>query len=178
MLDTVHLSAVRMHSPRFITLIVAFLCFSAASGKANPVISEFMADNVTGIKDEDDIIRDWIEIHNPTSAPIDLTNWKLADSGNVWVFPAVILTPGEFLVVWASGQNRRVPGQPLHTNFSLRAGGEYLALVRPDGTAEQEFTPEFPPQDPDESYGLDRKSTRLNSSHGYISYAVFCLKKK
>src|SRR2546422_95963 len=27
-------------------------------------------------------------------------------------------------------------------------------------------------------YGIDRKSTRLNSSHGYISYAVFCLKKK
>src|SRR2546422_5981348 len=26
--------------------------------------------------------------------------------------------------------------------------------------------------------GSDRKSTRLNSSHGYISYAVFCLKKK
>src|ERR1041385_3715863 len=25
--------------------------------------------------------------------------------------------------------------------------------------------------------GIDRKSTRLNSSHGYISYAVFCLKK-
>src|SRR2546422_3353347 len=25
--------------------------------------------------------------------------------------------------------------------------------------------------------GTDRKSTRLNSSHGYISYAVFCLKK-
>src|SRR2546429_2387346 len=27
-------------------------------------------------------------------------------------------------------------------------------------------------------YQQDRKSTRLNSSHGYISYAVFCLKKK
>src|SRR2546422_7460368 len=27
-------------------------------------------------------------------------------------------------------------------------------------------------------HGRDRKSTRLNSSHGYISYAVFCLKKK
>src|SRR2546422_2420811 len=27
-------------------------------------------------------------------------------------------------------------------------------------------------------YTTDRKSTRLNSSHGYISYAVFCLKKK
>src|SRR2546422_7596168 len=29
-----------------------------------------------------------------------------------------------------------------------------------------------------EFFSLDRKSTRLNSSHGYISYAVFCLKKK
>src|SRR2546422_6166746 len=28
------------------------------------------------------------------------------------------------------------------------------------------------------AFSLDRKSTRLNSSHGYISYAVFCLKKK
>src|SRR2546422_7629110 len=29
-----------------------------------------------------------------------------------------------------------------------------------------------------EAEQADRKSTRLNSSHGYISYAVFCLKKK
>src|SRR5687768_17818756 len=28
------------------------------------------------------------------------------------------------------------------------------------------------------NFRKDRKSTRLNSSHGYISYAVFCLKKK
>src|SRR2546429_5681849 len=31
---------------------------------------------------------------------------------------------------------------------------------------------------PSRPRGGDRKSTRLNSSHGYISYAVFCLKKK
>src|SRR5687768_17636861 len=35
-----------------------------------------------------------------------------------------------------------------------------------------QYLPLDPPMD------LDRKSTRLNSSHGYISYAVFCLKKK
>src|SRR2546429_2026517 len=29
-----------------------------------------------------------------------------------------------------------------------------------------------------QEWETDRKSTRLNSSHGYISYAVFCLKKK
>src|SRR5687768_17973321 len=30
----------------------------------------------------------------------------------------------------------------------------------------------------EDAIAADRKSTRLNSSHGYISYAVFCLKKK
>src|SRR2546429_6378508 len=42
--------------------------------------------------------------------------------------------------------------------------------------------PTVPPIDtreaPMSAKHLDRKSTRLNSSHGYISYAVFCLKKK
>src|SRR2546422_5043902 len=33
-------------------------------------------------------------------------------------------------------------------------------------------------EQPQARLGEDRKSTRLNSSHGYISYAVFCLKKK
>src|SRR5438309_5189579 len=33
-------------------------------------------------------------------------------------------------------------------------------------------------EDPDGEWGEDRKSTRLNSSHSSISYAVFCLKKK
>src|SRR6266550_8371788 len=35
-----------------------------------------------------------------------------------------------------------------------------------------------PRPSPSHSRRPDRKSTRLNSSHGYISYAVFCLKKK
>src|SRR2546422_3809212 len=37
------------------------------------------------------------------------------------------------------------------------------------------FLQSYPPERP---LPQDRKSTRLNSSHGYISYAVFCLKKK
>src|SRR2546422_5715685 len=47
--------------------------------------------------------------------------------------------------------------------------GERVGAAQTDGADRQE-------------HGLakriDRKSTRLNSSHGYISYAVFCLKKK
>src|SRR3989442_9236087 len=36
----------------------------------------------------------------------------------------------------------------------------------------------WPPPTPPPPRGIDRKSTRLNSSHVRISYAVFCLKKK
>src|SRR2546429_4649134 len=36
----------------------------------------------------------------------------------------------------------------------------------------------LPPHSVEAEQAVDRKSTRLNSSHGYISYAVFCLKKK
>src|SRR2546429_7061821 len=38
--------------------------------------------------------------------------------------------------------------------------------------------PERPTRDSVREGSPDRKSTRLNSSHGYISYAVFCLKQK
>src|SRR2546422_7670774 len=42
-----------------------------------------------------------------------------------------------------------------------------------------EHLEQLPPAGQDRIQQLrDRKSTRLNSSHGYISYAVFCLKKK
>src|SRR2546422_5923764 len=43
------------------------------------------------------------------------------------------------------------------------------------GAAARELVAEI---DVSDEIELDRKSTRLNSSHGYISYAVFCLKKK
>src|SRR5687768_3879068 len=54
----------------------------------------------------------------------------------------------------------------------------YLSLVTMHGTIMVFFVLTTAPQGGFGNYFLDRKSTRLNSSHGYISYAVFCLKKK
>src|SRR2546422_11728142 len=50
------------------------------------------------------------------------------------------------------------------------AAAEGLALIELEAALELRRAGERRP--------MDRKSTRLNSSHGYISYAVFCLKKK
>src|SRR3712207_8297550 len=46
------------------------------------------------------------------------------------------------------------------------------------GLLNEERGPDHVPVDPKLWPDLDRKSTRLNSSHANISYAVFCLKKK
>src|SRR2546429_1468136 len=56
----------------------------------------------------------------------------------------------------------------------------YTTLFRSLDFLGQENRSRIPPKKPKQAKGQykDRKSTRLNSSHGYISYAVFCLKKK
>ena len=70
---------------------------------------------------------------NPGSEAVDLTGWHLTDSAkdlDRWTFPAVTIESRQVLLVWASSKNRIAPELPLHTNFSLSASGEYLALVQ------------------------------------------------
>ena len=121
-------------------------------------ISEFMAVNENSLDDEDRDEEDWIEIHNAGTHLANLEGWYLTDTATnrtKWQFPAVILEPDAYLVVFASGKDRRNPARELHTNFRLSGTGEYLGLVRPDGvTVTWEFSPAYPIQAPDVSYGL------------------------
>src|SRR2546426_1626325 len=83
------------------------------------IISEFMADNTHTLADEDGSYEDWIEIYNGGSSPVNLDGWYLTDAvGDLtqWRFPSTNLSARGFLVVFASGKNRRVPGAPLHTS--------------------------------------------------------------
>src|SRR5688572_30906666 len=72
------------------------------------------------------------------------------------LFPYTTLFRSSSLVLTKQGEPRR---RPAHTKAEFRSAAHYerhKVIVS----------------------GLDRKSTRLNSSHSQISYAVFCLKKK
>src|SRR5256884_6356574 len=60
----------------------------------------------------------------------------------------------------------QVVGVPTAADALVQANAELVLVV------------DRPPPDQRSLRRQDRKSTRLNSSHGYISYAVFCLKKK
>ncbi len=145
---------------RLLGLLCGWACAILGPLRADPVINEFMASNRSGLTDETGEFSDWLEIHNPDAVAVNLNGWYLTDSATdktKWQFPAVSLAPGGYLVVFASGSNRRDPTKPLHTNFSLSADGEYLGLLKPDGvTVASEYAPAFPAQNPNVSYGLSQ----------------------
>lgn len=138
---------------------LAALCLlsSCPTGVAGVRISEFLAGNDGLLEDEDLQSPDWIEIHNTGPGAVDLGGWHLTDSaGDLthWTFPATNLPAGGYLIVFASGKNRAESGRELHTNFQLDNGGEFLALVEPDGTTiANAFAPAYPDQRANVSYG-------------------------
>src|SRR2546422_8382245 len=69
------------------------------------------------------------------------------------------------------------PALPVHLERALAAGLAKSPADRPR-TARTFVDALASPARERRVSARDRKSTRLNSSHGYISYAVFCLKKK
>lgn len=121
------------------------------------IIAEFLARNVSGIQDEDGEFSDWIEIENTGVQAVNMAGWALTDDSaadEIWVFPAVIVGPGDRLLVFASGKDRRLEGGELHTDFRLNGEGEYLGLLDASGDIVSEFSPQYPPQAGDISFGL------------------------
>src|SRR5581483_4609525 len=159
----------------FWLIVLSFLPLFPAIGQVR--ITEFMASNASTLADEDGDDSDWIEIQNTSAAPVSLLNWSLTDkAGNPteWLFPATNLPPNSFMIIFASGKNRAIDGQELHTNFKLSTDGEYLALVRSDGAVMTEFAPQFPPQFPDVSYGTGMQPTwtALVASNAPLRYEI------
>src|SRR3989442_8901079 len=86
------------------------------------------------------------------------------------LFPYTTLFRSQLLRV-PQAQEPDVPVAQLAAGETAGLGLELLGLAEP---GEGGALPEIPSL----GQGVDRKSTRLNSSHVRISYAVFCLKKK
>ena len=137
---------------------------------SQPLITEFMASNDTTLEDGDGLSSDWIEIHNPTAAPVNLTDWHLTDNPDnldKWTFPnapQAVLEPGEYLIVFASNKGTETyidPAGFLHTDFNLDADGEYLALTDSNNNIIHEYAPDFHRQVEDVSYGLLSNSSSV-----------------
>ena len=116
---------------------------SQAFGAPQALISEFLAANSNGLLDEDGDTSDWIEIHNPTAATINLEGWHLTDNdGNLdkWTFPSVEIAPGGFLVVFASDRFRVFRPDPFRAAASQFIRVSFFP-IREEGSGGQQRFP-------------------------------------
>ncbi len=128
---------------------VVSLCVAPAHSQT-VVLNEVMASNGETLADEDGDYEDWIELYNPGPSAVNLKDFGLSDDYGdpfQWLFPDVVIEPNGFLLVWASGKDRQVPGEPLHTNFRIDREGEEILLTTPLGVRIDELAPREIPRD-------------------------------
>ncbi len=97
------------------------------------VINEVMADPLTGLRDGDDELQDWVEIYNTTSQTVNLDNYALSDNEGrplKWRFPKGATIPaGGYYVVFCSGKDLAADAKGIpHTNFRISAEQETIIL--------------------------------------------------
>lgn len=100
-------------------LLLFFMGFAAAEVR----IDEILPEDRTILADEENDHRGWVELHNPGTTNVTLTGYGLSDDPVrpfQWTFPALDLPPGERLIVFIDGKDRRVPADttPLPAVFS------------------------------------------------------------
>ena len=93
-------------------------------------INEFLSSNINGILDEDKAYSDWIEIYNSGTSPVNLTNYSLSDDNTLpskWTFPNITLPGLEYILVFASGKDRK--DLPVDYETLIDMGDEWKYMV-------------------------------------------------
>ena len=120
-------------------IVGAFMAVASYATQANPqhlVVSEIVSSNASTLTDHFGEQSDWIELHNPGDRRADLAGWYLTDDPDQpdrWQIPELVIEPGGYAVIFASGRDQVLGDGELHTNFRISQDGEPILLVRPDG---------------------------------------------
>ncbi|MBQ6647023.1 MAG: lamin tail domain-containing protein [Clostridia bacterium] len=100
------------------------------------MITELMAKNTCYAPDENGEYVDWVEIYNSSSQTVSLYNYALSDGEDnlrKWIFPNISIGPGQYMLIYCSGYDRRDPNGRLHTNFKLSTEKECAILTDAQG---------------------------------------------
>lgn len=115
---------------KFISSIGFFWLVLVSAGAQSLQFNEVVAAN-TYFLDEEGDSPDWIELYYAGSGDLSLEGWTISDDAaepDKWSFPDLMVSPDTYLVLWASGKNRKATG----TARTLIAAGEEFNYLVPN----------------------------------------------
>lgn len=122
----------------FTNLLLLTVCFSSMAQPSSIRFNEVVSSNSTHF-DEDSDTPDWIELFNVGSQTVNLENWSLTDNleePEKWPFPSQTIVSNEYLLVWASGKDKRHIGSPR----TLVSRGDVFRYIIPTATLPSQWT--------------------------------------
>ncbi len=134
------------------------------------IINEIAPDPLTGYRDQDGELCDWIELYNTTDQPISLDNYALSNKENKplkWRFPeGAIVAPHGYYLVYCSGKDIRNSATAIpHANFRISAETDTIILSDSRGRLADRVTVDNIPEDcswarnPDGSFSVHQICT-------------------
>jgi hypothetical protein len=120
-----------MLAQKLLSIFFIFL-FTETIVVSQIIINEVVSSN-SEFLDCDGDSPDWIELYNTTNEDIVLDNWALTDDENEigkWKFENTVIKGGQYLLVWASGKDRKLIQKPR----TLINEGEVWRYIIPDST--------------------------------------------
>jgi len=103
--------------------------FQAASDFLPVVINEVMPSNSAYLQDNYGDFDDWMELYNPNSYSIDLSNWSIKRDTITWIIPSgTIIGANDYVIIW--NDNEIYQGDD-HTNFKLPNNTQTVYLYSP-----------------------------------------------
>ena len=146
--------ATKEFSPGFPNTTEGYMSYRAATTVSDGalIINEIMPDPLTGFRDEDGDLCDWVELYNTTDQPVSLDNYALSnreDKPLKWRFPqGAVVAPYGYYVVYCSGKDIRDSATAVpHTNFKISAEHDTIVLSDSRGRLVDRVTIDNIPED-------------------------------
>lgn len=148
--------------------LVLLIGFSSSLLAQSISINEIMASNVSIITDEDGDYEDWIELFNHGTEPVNLEGFGLSDDPLEpfkWTFPNITIEAGEYLLVWASGKDRRPSDQ--EDNYVNGIKRDVFSNIPGSGISDLTNHPSYPGSPDSESYLTSLFEAPINIADDY-----------
>ncbi len=167
-----HFALTKEYSPGFENTTEGWQAYRTATMVVDGaiIINEICPDPMTGYRDADGELCDWVELYNTTGKTVSLANYALSNNENKplkWRFPAdAYIAPYGYYIVYCSGKDIQAEaGGVPHTNFKISAEHDTIVLSDSRGRLVDRVTIDNIPEDAsyargeDGSFSIQEKAT-------------------